>query len=130
MLRRLTALAVLAAGIGAFSGPPAAAADLPIPWNASAFVVGGQNPDSVPGANDFKCKPSARHPNPVVLVHGLLATAGDNWAAMGPLLKNNGFCVFALTYGRRNGNTYFGGLARMEESAKQLDAFVDKVLAG
>jgi triacylglycerol lipase len=117
-------LVALTAGIAAAP----ASAELPVPWNASAFIVGGQTPDAVPGANDFGCRPSARHPNPVVLVHGLLATMGDNWAAMSPLLENNGFCVFAITYGRHEGQPYFGGLTRMEESAKELDAFVDRVL--
>ena len=126
MRLRLTALLLAAA---AFSAAPAHAAEpLPVTWNASIFIAGGQQPDTVAGANDFSCKPSARHPNPVVLVHGLIATMGDNWGAMAPLLKNNGFCVFGLTYGRHPGMSYFGGLTKMEDSAVELDALVKHVL--
>ena len=102
--------------------------DLPVRWDATVFLSGGQDPDHVPGANDFSCKPSPAHPNPVVLVHGLLATMGDNWGAMSPLLRNNGFCVFALTYGRHDGMKYFGGLTRMQDSAVELDTLVKRVL--
>ena len=33
----------------------------------------------------------------------------DNWNTMSPVLKNAGYCVFALTYGRDPGEPYFGG---------------------
>ena len=66
-----------------------------------------------------------------MLVHGLLANMTDNWQTMSPLLANNGYCVFAFTYG--NSGTApldeFGGLAPMEQSAAQLSSFVDQVLA-
>jgi triacylglycerol lipase len=81
------------------------------------------------GSNDWTCRPSAAHPEPVVLVHGLLATAGDNWSTISPLLKNNGYCVYALTYGTLPGESIVGGLEPMEDSARQLQAFVAKVLA-
>jgi triacylglycerol lipase len=81
------------------------------------------------GSNDWSCQPSAAHPEPVVLVHGLLATAGDNWSTISPLLKNNGYCVYALTYGTLPGESIIGGLAPMEQSSQQLKAFVAKVLA-
>ncbi len=125
MVRRVLLLTAFALTLAA----PAAAAPLPVPWDASSLASGGQHPDSTPGANDFSCKPSAEHPRPVVLVHGLLATMGSNWPTMSPLLKNNGFCVFALTYGRKPGNPYFGGLTPMESSAEELRVFVDRVLA-
>jgi triacylglycerol esterase/lipase EstA (alpha/beta hydrolase family) len=84
------------------------------------------------GANDWGCKPSAAHPNPVVLVHGLGANMKWNWSEMSPLLATNGYCVFALTYGRDPRATYpfnqMGGLVPMEQSSKELSAFVDRVL--
>ena len=86
-----------------------------------------------PGANDFACKPTAAHPEPVVLVHGLGATMYANWSTMSPALADEGYCVFALTYGRKLDNPFpfdqNGGLVRMEESAVELGAFVDRVLA-
>jgi len=87
---------------------------------------------SPPGANDFECKPSAEHPRPVVLVHGLAATQAANWAFMSPRLKAAGYCVFSLTYGQDDRLDAFpyspGGVIRMQESSKQLKAFVAKVL--
>ena len=44
-------------------------------------------------------------------------------------LKNAGYCVFALTYGERPDFPYLGGLLPMQDSAKQLDSFVHRVLA-
>ncbi len=125
LLASLASLATLVAT----SASAVAAEPLPVPYDAPSFVAGGYNPDDVPGANDFACQPSRAHPHPVVLVHGLGATLGDNWRTMSPLLKNNGFCVFGLTYGRQPGFDYTGGVTRMEDSAKELAAFVDKVLA-
>jgi triacylglycerol lipase len=107
---------------------PARADQLPVDWSVASVLSGGGTPDQVAGANDWSCKPSARHPRPVVLVHGFLANLGDNWHTMAPLLKNNGFCVFGLTYGRDPGEDTFGGMLPMEQSAAQLDAFVDRVL--
>ena len=85
-----------------------------------------------PGANDFNCKPSAAHPRPVVLVHGLGATMSANWSYQAPRIKAAGYCVFALTYGVDPRTTWLpyapGGVVRMEQSARELDAFVDRVL--
>jgi len=86
-----------------------------------------------PGSNNWSCRPGAAHPRPVVLVHGLFANMTDNWQTMSPLLANNGYCVFALTYGTTSDppapGIEFGGLAPMEQSAAQLSAFVNRVLA-
>jgi len=81
------------------------------------------------GANDWDCVPSAAHPRPLVLVHGLGATAAENWSYLGPLLHDAGYCVFALTYGELPGRPEFGGMLPMQESAKELDDFVGRVLA-
>ncbi len=126
--RLLTALITACAAIAPVTAS-ASEADLPVPYNGAALLTGGFAPDEVPGANDFGCKPSAAHPNPVVLVHGLSATLGTNWQTMSPLLKNNGFCVFGLSYGRQPGLDFVGGLTPMQESSQELAAFVDRVLA-
>jgi triacylglycerol lipase len=126
----------LAAAAGAFAlaAAPASAASYHVPWTVDAALTAqGQAPNSSPpGANDFSCKPSKAHPEPVVLVHGLLANQTVNWATMSPYLANRGFCVFSLTYGTKDEvNTPLyqpGGLASMQDSAKQLKALVKKVL--
>ncbi|MFF3379485.1 esterase/lipase family protein [Streptomyces sp. NPDC002680] len=81
------------------------------------------------GWNDYSCKPSAAHPRPVVLVHGTFANGIDNWLTLAPYLTNRGYCVFSLDYGQLPGVPLFYGLGPIDESAEQLDAFVDKVLA-
>jgi len=117
-------LAVLAALVPA--SPTRAGDQLPVTYGPPSSFP---SPDAVAGANDFACKPTARHPRPVVLVHGLGANQGENWATMAPLLKNNGFCVFALTYGERLEFPYIGGVRRMQDSSAELQELVAKVLA-
>ncbi|QXC63079.1 alpha/beta hydrolase [Aquihabitans sp. G128] len=93
-------------------------------------AAGAKDPRGAPpGANDFSCKPSKAHPRPVVLVHGLLATMTTNFNSLSPVIKNAGYCVYALTYGAGLGDPYVGGLGAMEQSAQQLKAFVAKVRA-
>ena len=53
-----------------------------------------------PGANDFACR-SAAHPVPVILVHGTFGDMTVSWNALSPLLKSQGYCVFALDLVRR-----------------------------
>ncbi len=124
------ALAVLGpAGVAAGSG------QYPVPYTFSANVIAAAaHPNTPPpGSNNWSCRPSAAHPRPVVLVHGLFANMTDNWQTMSPLLANNGYCVFALTYGvsssLQSPTNQFGGLLPMEQSATQLSAFVNRVLA-
>ncbi|KAG0096173.1 hypothetical protein BGZ93_004922 [Podila epicladia] len=76
--------------------------------------------------NDWNCKPSAKHPRPVVLVHGLSANAWDNWLYIRPRLALKGYCSFALSYGQLNHVPVIYGLDKMENSAQQLSDFVDK----
>jgi triacylglycerol esterase/lipase EstA (alpha/beta hydrolase family) len=69
------------------------------------------------------------HPDPIVLVHGLGATMGENWSYISPLLAARGYCVFALTYGLDPRLPLFGGVIPIEQSAVELGALVDRVLA-
>lgn len=129
-MRRLTilmAMAMAMLGVGAGS----AQADLPVIWNGVYGYAHTSPSASPPGANDWSCKPSAAHPRPVVLVHGTFADMSDSWQALSPLLKNNGYCVFALNYGDYNGSGAIGvyGVDDIPTSAAELDAFVDKVRA-
>lgn len=129
--------AVLACLAAAFLGPaPGASAEdpLPVPYQFIPSALLGGSPDAdAPGTNDWSCRPTAAHPRPVVLVHGTAGNRSTNWQTYGPLLKNNGYCVFALTYGVPPGTTYpfsaLGGMNDIASSAAELAAFVDKVLA-
>ncbi|WP_055714482.1 esterase/lipase family protein [Streptomyces torulosus] len=81
------------------------------------------------GWNDDACKPSSAHPRPVVLVHGTFANSVDNWLGLAPYLVNRGYCVYSLDYGQLPGVPFFNGLGPIDKSARQLDTFVDQVLA-
>jgi triacylglycerol lipase len=134
-VRRIVAVAgLLAALIGAaLAAPASGATQLPVPYQFLPPAVFGGFPNAdAPGTNDWSCKPSAAHPRPVVLVHGTFGNRATNWQTYGPLLKNNGYCVFALTYGATFPLPYpgaFGGLGDIRDSARELGAFVDRVLA-
>lgn len=126
---------VLGAGT-AHAAPPSPPTPLPETYNffsgipAELSHPGG----SLPGSNDFSCKPTAQHPRPVVLVHGTGGSQQTNWGAYVAMLANRGYCVFALTYGALPGAPWpvsaIGGMTPIEGSAGQLSRFVDKVLAG
>lgn len=128
------AIAALVLGLVAMPGTATAAPKYPVPYLFSANIVAAAlHPGSAPpGSNNWACKPSKAHPRPVVLVHGLFANKTDNWQTMSPLLANNGYCVFALTYGNdpdpSSPFAQFGGLAPMEQSAARLGVFVTQVL--
>jgi pimeloyl-ACP methyl ester carboxylesterase len=112
-MRKTVAAAALA--VAAMTG----AAALPTQAGVAIPLAPGISP---PGANDFGCRPSLARPHPVVLVHGTFEDMTESWNLISPALKQQGYCVFALDYGQR-------GTAPIEESAKQLGAFVDRVLA-
>jgi triacylglycerol lipase len=136
---RRSAAVVLASLLGVLLAPvlasaPASASDqLPVPYQfIPSALLGGMPGADAPGTNDWSCRPSAAHPRPVVLVHGTLGNRATNWQTYGPLLKNNGYCVFAPTYGATLALPFpgaFGGLGDIRESAQELGAFVDQVLA-
>jgi triacylglycerol lipase len=121
---------ILAALIALIVPAAVQAEDHPVPWVA---LNGSDGQDRVPaGSNDWSCEPTKRHPNPVVLVHGLAANRSVNWTTMSPFLANRGYCVFALTYGLRDsvhlGVYQPGGMTRMQRSARELKRFVARVL--
>lgn len=119
----VVAVSVVVAGMAA-SARVAAQPSFP---EAVAYSIA--HPDAVPpGVNDFSCVPTDAHPEPVVLVHGFLENAYDNWAFLGPELVDDGHCVYALNYGAPEGFP-FGGLGSTADSASELAGFVDDVLA-
>lgn len=107
-------------------------------WLA-AFAYGLAHGDAAPpGANDWNCKPTPQHPRPVLLIHGTWMNAYNGFAYMGQPIKDAGFCTFTFNYGRSNlleggglGSVLPGvmGTGYIQDSAKQLAVFVDRVLA-
>lgn len=81
------------------------------------------------GWNNWSCRPSAQHPEPVVLVHGLGANDSVNWFFHAPKIAAQGYCVFSLTYGTGVLGPFVGGLDSMRDSAAELSRFVDRVRA-
>ena len=111
-------LGVAAAGVlAALLATPAAASSNP----ATRAIV----PAAV---NDFGCQPTSAHPRPVVLLHGTFGNM-TNFGVLAPQLTGAGFCVFALNYGCQSAIQLICGTAPIEDSARELSAFVDRVLA-
>ena len=128
----------LVAGGGLALGPVSAASstpNYPVPYTFTADILAAPSGPNAPppGANIWSCRPSAAHPYPVIRVHGLFANETDNWQTYGPLLADNGYCVFTFTYGNDLSTQppldNIGGLIPMEQSAEVLGGFVNKVLA-
>ncbi|HWU23728.1 MAG TPA: lipase [Nocardioides sp.] len=109
-----------------------ATTQLPVSYNFLQNTFAVNTAASAPGENDWTCRPTATHPRPVVLVHGTAGNAATNWATYAALLHNKGYCVFALTYGvapiEASSPVKFGGMNAIAGSAKELKAFVAKVL--
>ncbi|KAA0023435.1 esterase/lipase family protein [Antrihabitans cavernicola] len=86
----------------------------------------------LPGANDWSATPCAAHPRPVVLVHGTGGGMTDNWLAYGPLLYNEGYTVYSLTYGNYAAPWPFGAVGGLrsirEHGAPEVAAFTERVL--
>ncbi|MEU0505163.1 alpha/beta fold hydrolase [Nocardia sp. NPDC005998] len=125
-------IAVLAALWVGAAGP--AQAEYPVDYNFFAGIPNEliNHGGSLPGSNDWSCQPSAEHPNPVVLAHGTGGGAQTNWGLYAPLLANEGYCVFSLTYGAHDlpwPISAVGGMLPIGQSAAQFGAFVDRVLA-
>jgi hypothetical protein len=114
MNRRLLALAAIAVGLCA-AAPAQAIPPFGTLWTLEPNV-------DPPGVNVQDCRPSAAHPVPVVLVHGTWMDRSISWNVIGPKLALDGYCVFSLDYGNR-------GTQKVEESAKEISAFIDHVRA-
>jgi triacylglycerol esterase/lipase EstA (alpha/beta hydrolase family) len=129
-MRTLRITAALGATLLCLAVGAASAGALPVVYNFQVGLAASvANPGGSPaGANDFACKPSTAHPRPVVLVPGTFANMIDSWNALSPLLKNNGYCVFALNYGGLFAGQ-IGAYGSIATSAGELKTFVDKVLS-
>ncbi|MGN6162300.1 MAG: lipase family alpha/beta hydrolase [Marmoricola sp.] len=113
--------------------PVRAATNLPVSYNFLANTFQVNTATSAPGENNWRCRPSATHPRPVVLVHGTGGNAATNWVTYAALLSNHGYCVFAPTYGvpalEAQSPVKFGGLNAIQTSAQQLKTFIARVLS-
>ncbi|KAM0716675.1 hypothetical protein Q7P37_008120 [Cladosporium fusiforme] len=76
--------------------------------------------------NNFDCR-SDKHPNPVVLIHGLGATYYEDINLLEAHLQSKDFCTFSITYGAYPEFPLVGGLKPIEESSKELADFVEEV---
>ena len=81
------------------------------------------------GFNDSSCRPSAAHPDPVLLLHGLGGNGPGNFAFLGPTLAAAGYCVFAPTYGEEAPPIPVGGLVHIDQSAHEIAADIDQIRA-
>jgi triacylglycerol esterase/lipase EstA (alpha/beta hydrolase family) len=109
---------------------PAQAQTLPVDYDfAAGALVGLAHPQTPPPGADNGCRPSAAHPEPVILVNGTFANQDDNWQAASPLLANHGYCVFTFNYGGSSPSSIVQGTGDIAASAGQLGAFVTQVRA-
>lgn len=134
--RSLLVLVIAAIGalLASTTVAPADAMPLPVRYDflsgieAELADPGG----SLPGTNDFDCRPSTAHPRPVILVHGAGGGRQTNWGTLAPVLANAGYCVFALTYSPLPGPwpvSAIGAMGDKVESAWQIRQFADRVRA-
>ncbi|AVZ40547.1 MULTISPECIES: triacylglycerol lipase [unclassified Dietzia] len=126
-------LVAAAALVVVASGPATASpATEQVPWRwwdgaAHQLTNGLADP---PGINRDDCRPSARHPVPVILVHGTGLNGGNSWATYGAALAAEGYCVWAPTVGAPPGLGSTGGFDSLTgASAPQLAAEIDRVRA-
>ena len=119
----LTLTLTLALG-GVVSGTPAYAAPAA---GAHTVGAGGLPPlptsplGDPPGANDWSCQPTAKRPEPVILVHGTFGDRASLLERLSLRVKRAGFCVYSLDYGNR-------GTGDIVRSAHQLKRFTQRVL--
>ncbi|MCL2316502.1 MAG: lipase family protein, partial [Actinomycetia bacterium] len=141
VLTALSALVVSVATLVGFTGQANAVTTNPTPWTlrtpgwfedsnfARALITSFWSPSKDPiGANDWGCRPSAAHPEPVILIHGTWENAYDNWNGLSPILKAQGYCVFAVNYGN-TGYRAVNATGDMIASANQIAAFVNRVVS-
>lgn len=79
------------------------------------------------GFNDWTCRPSAAHPHPVVLLHGLGGNGPGNYSYLGPVIAGAGYCAFSPTYGQADPNIPVGGTVSVTKSAPEIAAFIARV---
>ncbi len=137
-LRTLTLIsgAACAAAVAVAAAAPAGAAPAPSYPVGSALTGNAAwltTPDANPPGVNVACTPSAAHPRPVVLLEGTTSRTIQSFSRLGPLLANQGYCVYGLNYGETGFTAATGGIVgavgSIPASSQQLSGFVDSVLA-
>jgi triacylglycerol lipase len=131
-LPRVISAALTIAAVGfttlGFAAPASAATNYPVNWNTlSAAAIGAADEAAPAGADNVFCRPSAAHPYPVILIHGVVANENITWEALAPTLANDGYCVYTLNYGQVWYSADLGGIADINSSASTLNSFVNLV---
>ncbi|HWF74753.1 MAG TPA: lipase [Solirubrobacteraceae bacterium] len=125
----LVAVAVVALALAASA---AAAPHYPVGTAATGYAAELAAPtSSPPGVNVWTCKPTAARPYPVVLLPGTLYNLAESWQALGPMLANDGYCVYGLSYGADQLTALTGGrvaaVGEIAHAARELGAFITRV---
>src|SRR5947209_20236137 len=121
-LNRVGAALAVACAIVVAGTAKARASDYPVVYNFPVGLAESVVFPTPPGSNNWSCRPTRRHPRPVVLVPGLTGSMARDWQAASPLLANNGYCVFAYDFSSQ-------GQEAIEPAAAGLASFVDRVIA-
>lgn len=79
----------------------------------------------LPGLVNVSCTNSDY--SPVVLVHGTFANTRRAYSTVAPVLKENGFCLYALNYGKQ-GVYGVNGIADIQSSLLEVTEFIGTVL--
>ena len=103
---------VLSIALLALLALPAAASAQRPPWDRSPGIA-------PPGANDASC--TSERP-PVVLLHGTFGDMTVSWNSLSPVLREHGYCPWALDYGGRATDP-------VPQSADEIAAFIESVRA-
>ncbi|MFG2126841.1 esterase/lipase family protein [Streptomyces sp. NPDC048751] len=85
--------------------------------------------DGDPAEDDWGRPPDGERPFPVVLVHGTLGDRESVWREAAPALRAAGHRIFRLNYGELPTLPRLYGLGDVRASAREIAAFVDRVLA-
>jgi pimeloyl-ACP methyl ester carboxylesterase len=126
-LAALVALVLSAATAGGAGAAPRASSAASARAASSASSASSVSAAGAVDGTNWRCRPSAAHPNPVVVLHGLSGTSESTWSYLSPQLVNAGYCVFTLTYGRVSPDIEVGGLAPIASSAREVAAFIGRV---
>lgn len=97
--------------------------------SATAATAATEGTEAAPssGFDNWSCKPSAAHPEPLVLLHGLGGNGPGNYSYLGPYLAAKGYCAFTLTYGQASPAIPVGGTVSVVQSSAEIEAFIDRV---